>query len=245
MVTVATLAAAIGGVLSAQAPGTPTFEVATIKPSGPDSGAMGLQRLGNRIVTANTPLAWLISWAFDAEGERLIGMPKGADSVRFDVPAKAPDGELPPGQLQRMMQALLADRFHLVVHRERRALAGYALVLDDKGLKVPLSAATERPGPNPFSMPVAGTLTGSRVTTDMLATVLSNQLRRPVQNLTKTTGVFDFTLRWQPDSASVTDTSRPSLFTALREQLGLRLESRLMDADVVVIDRLDLVPTEN
>src|SRR5262245_1989681 len=116
--------------LRAQAP-APIFEVATIRPSGADGPPMSLQRQpGGRLVTSNTPLAFLVSWAFNLDGGRLLGVPKGADSARFDITAKAPTDNLVAGQTQLMMRRLLADRFGLVVHSEMRDLTAYALVVD-------------------------------------------------------------------------------------------------------------------
>lgn len=94
-------------------------------------------------------------------------------------------------------------------------------------------------------MTEAGVLKGRRVTMDMLANALSSQLQAPVENGVKTTGSFDFTLVWQPENVPVGDGSRPSLFTAIREQLGLRLDVRRISVDVVVVDRLSLTPTPN
>ena len=94
-------------------------------------------------------------------------------------------------------------------------------------------------------MDAAGTLTGTRVTMDMLAKALSSQLRRPVENMTNVSGVFDFVLLWRPDSVNAADSSRPSLFTALSEQIGVRLEARQLQAVVIVINHLDLTPTAN
>ena len=92
-----------------------------------------------------------------------------------------------------------------------------------------------------------GTLSGTRVTTDMLVKVLSNELRVPVVNATAYTGFFDFSLRWRPDGAvfSSSDPEAPSIFSAVREQLGFRLEPRRMPVDVVVIDAVRLSPTDN
>jgi uncharacterized protein (TIGR03435 family) len=95
------------------------------------------------------------------------------------------------------------------------------------------------------SMTEAGTLRGRRVTMDMLAKALSSQLEAPVENGTKVTGSFDFTLLWQPADAPIGDVSRPSIFTALREQLGLRLDARRTSVDVIVVDRLSLTPAPN
>jgi uncharacterized protein (TIGR03435 family) len=92
----------------------------------------------------------------------------------------------------------------------------------------------------------SGSLTGTGVTADMLATVLSSQLGRPVQNMTGFTGMFDFTLRWTPDTGvPASPDDRPALFTAIREQLGFRLVSRKTPTDVVVIDHVERTPAEN
>ena len=226
---------------------TPAFEVATIRPSGPDSPPMAIQRQpGGRMVFSNTPLTMLIAWAYGLDERRIVGAPRGADSARFDVLAQASIPDPPPGQMGLMMRALLTERFGLSAHQEKREIAGYALIVDDGGIKVRVTPSTERPDANPFRMPAAGTLIGTRVNADMLATVLSNQLGQPVENATQLPGVFDFTLQWTPDTGPQADSvSRPSLFTAVREQLGLRLLPRRIAAEVLVIDSLQLTPTGN
>lgn len=231
----------------AQTPGnSPAFEVATIKASGPASGPMSIQRLPGRLLTSNTPLTMLISWAYQLEEGRLFGATQGLDNLRFDVVAKEPEGDAFPGRLQLMMRTLLAERFKLVVHRETRELDAYTLVTDTGGPRVRISNNDEPAGPNPFRMSDAGMLQGTQVTTDMLANVLSNQLGRSVQNMTKLTGKFDFTLRWAPDTVAAVDfQDRPTLFTAIREQLGFRLVAQKRSVEVVVIDRVEKTPTEN
>ena len=234
--------------LSAQQDRLPAFEVATVKPSGPESPPISIQRLpGGRLVTSNTPLPMLIQWAYQLDEGRLLGVPAGVNSLRFDVVAKSVEPEPAPGQMQLMMRALLAERFKLVVHHETRELVAYTLVTDSGGPKVRAVTRDAPAEPNPFKMSDSGSLTGTRVTADMLATVLSNQLGRPVQNMTGFTGVFDFTLRWTPDTGAVPASSddRPSLFTAIREQLGFRLVSRRTPTDVVVIDHVERTPAEN
>ena len=222
----------------------PAFEVATVRPSGPDSPPMALRREpSGRLVTTNTPLAWLVNWAFNLDEGRLFAVPNGAESARFDIVA-VPGPNPGPGQLQLMMQTLLTDRFGLAVHRETRELTSYELAVETGGPKLKPSAADQPTGPNPFNMTTPGTLIGSGVTLDMIARLLSDQLRRPVANKADVSGRFDFTLDWAPDSAAGVD-DRPSLFTALREQLGLRLVARSTAVEVVVVDRLNLIPTEN
>jgi uncharacterized protein (TIGR03435 family) len=225
---------------------SPAFDVATVKPSGPDSAPLSIQRLpSGRLVTSNTPLTMLINWAFGLDDGRLLNVPRGADSARFDIVAQ-PQSNPAAGQLQRMMQRLLAERFKLAVHREVRELPSYELTRDEGGLKIAVTAPTGARSANPFGMTDAGTLTGASVTADMLATVLATQLGQPVRNATGIDGVFDFTLAWRPDGVANADLqNRASLFTAIREQLGLRLEARRAPVEVIVIDRLELTPTEN
>jgi uncharacterized protein (TIGR03435 family) len=226
----------------------PAFEVATIKPSGPASPPISIQRFpGGRLVTSNTPLPMLIQWAYQLDEGRLLGVPAGFSSLRFDVVAKAPEPEPAPGRMQLMMRALLAERFKVAVHHETRELVSYSLVTEPGGARVRPVTTDEPTGPNPFTMSDAGRLTGARVTADMLATVLSNQLGRPVQNMTGFTAAFDFVLQWAPDVGVVRGDSqdRPSLFTAIREQLGFRLVAGRTPTEVVVIDRVEKTPTEN
>jgi uncharacterized protein (TIGR03435 family) len=233
---------------SAQSAAAPSFEVAAIKPSGADSAPQSIRRLpGGRLVTSNTPLPMLIAWAYGVDDGRLFGVPKGLDSIAFDIIAKAPESEPAPGQTQLMMRRLLAERFMLVVHQETRDLTAYELVTDTGGPKVRVVDAGDRSAPNPFSMTVAGRLTGTGVTADMLAKVLSNQLGRPVKNATGFPSAFDFTLQWTPDiaAAAIDDPQRPSLLTAVREQLGFRLVAKKTPVDVIVIDRVDSRPTAN
>lgn len=221
----------------------PVFELATIRPSAPGTPTSIQVLPGGRLVTSNTPLSMLVPWAFQVDDSRVIGIPRGAASARFDIVAQAPAGQLARGQVYLMVQRLLAGRFGLTVHRETRTLTSYVLVTDDAGLKLKL-LPSEPAGASPFQMNATGVLTGTRVTADMLATVLASQLRRPVANKTGLTGVFDFTLQWQPEGQSA-DSTRPSLTTALREQLGLRLVSQSAPVEVIVVDRIEMMPTGN
>jgi uncharacterized protein (TIGR03435 family) len=244
--SVVVLVALVAALVSAQAPG-PAFEVATIKASGADSAPMSIRRLpGGRFVTSNTPLPMLIAWAYGVDDGRLFGVPKGLNAA-FDVVAKASEAEPAAGQMQLMMRALLAERFKLAVHQETRELTAYELVNDAGGPRVRVVDSSNPPDPNPFSMSAAGRLTGTRVTADMLAKVLSNQLGRPVKNATGFASAFDFTLQWTPDTTNPVpdDPPRPSLLTAVREQLGFRLVAKKTPVDVIVIDHVESTPTAN
>jgi uncharacterized protein (TIGR03435 family) len=250
----ATLAGCLLGTLAVtQAPATrPAFEVASVKPAEP-AERMSITRSGYRLTITNYSLQMLILWAFDIRNDRLFGKPKWLDSVRYDIVAQGPPEPPVVGRLQKMMQSLLADRFKLAVHHETRELPLYAMVVDRNGPKVALSETPDSVGQNPFGMPGRGHLTGTRVTAAMLANVLSGQLGRTVQDRTGLKGVFDFVLQWAPDTdATPADlggppaaSAGPSIFTAIQEQLGFKLEPRKGPAEVLVIDHVDSTPAEN
>ena len=188
----------------------------------------------------------LVEWAYDVRADRLLGKSKWLDSARYDLVAQTQ--ELPRfGELQLMMQALLNARFGLVIHREQRILPFFGLIVDKGGPKMRLSDAEPGPAKNTFSMSRAGRLSGTKVTTAMLANVPSNQVGQSVQDFTGLKGIFDFTLVWAPDGAPQTEVlnALSSLVTAVREQLGLKLESRRGPVDVIVVDRLAASPEAN
>jgi uncharacterized protein (TIGR03435 family) len=227
------------------------FEVASIKPSDPNQ-TISFKRSGYHIATRGASLEWLICWAYDIHTDRLVNKPRWLESMRYDIVANGPwDRPLPravPGEvsgLQRMMQKLLADRFKLVLHVESREVAMDALVVAPGGLKVKLSDRPEIFGQNPFRVTAPGRLHGTEVSMDMLAKALSSQLGRSVRNETGIEGVFDFNLEWAPDTHSDGFETGASLFTAIREQLGLKLEARKGSARVFAIDSIEPLPTEN
>jgi uncharacterized protein (TIGR03435 family) len=232
-----------------------SFEVASIKPSNSNSPPMAINRTRGQFATSNTSLPFLIRWAYDLDEDRLIGVPRGLESATFDIVAKTPDGNLAPGQLQLMMQSLLAERFRLRIHKETREISSYVLVTDKDGPKVHFVDLGEGFGQNPFSMTDRGRLVGSKVTAEMLAKVLAGQIGRPVADLTAIKTPFDFTLEWNPDMdlpagagaqpESSAGRNRSSIFTAISEQLGFKLNSRRSAVEVVVIDSVETRPTDN
>jgi uncharacterized protein (TIGR03435 family) len=226
------------------APAPLAFEVASIKPSDPVS-AIGLRRLpGGRFSTSNASLRLLITWAYDIGDERLTGAPGWLDSARFDIAAKAPNENPTLDELHAMMQSLLAERFKLRVHTETRELPMYMLITDRGGPKVHVLDAATAFNHDPFKMTESGRLSGTSVTAAMLAKVLTGQLGHYVRDSTEFKSPFDFTLEWRPDSAAADDT-RADLFTAIREQLGFRLNPGRAPVDVVAIDHIENHPTDN
>lgn len=229
--------------LNAQTP--QAFEVAAIKPSDPGS-PVGIRRFpGGRFNTTNTSLRLLITWTYDIGDERLAGAPAWLDSVHFDVTAKAADPDATLDELHAMMRSLLADRFKLQVHTATKDLPVYLLEVDKNGPKVHVLEAPLAVNHDPFQMTREGRLTGTSVSTEMLAKVLTNQLGHYVSDKTGFQGAFDFALSWRPDSSSSTDDTRPSIFNALREQLGFKLTPGKAPVEVVAIDHVENHPTDN
>ena len=138
------------------------------------------------------------------------------------------------------MQSLLAERFQLAVHRESKMLSAYVLVVGKTGPKLQESKADS---------PKGGTskthLNAQKATTAKLAEMLGRVLGGPVADRTGLTGFYDVEVTWTPDDDKNPDPSRPSIFTAIQEQLGLKLETSKFTAEVLVVDRANKTPTEN
>src|SRR6185312_922767 len=262
------------------APDSLAFDVASVKPSSADKNGQSLMMSEGKFSTENEPLLGLIKFAYNLKSDdQLIGAPGWVGSKRFDIDAKEDAAfveaakTLPPeqrvAQIRLMVQALLAERFHLQASRETRELPVYALVLARGGSKMtvvppPDLSRTSATPPAPGDAPVRrrgsgvrstghGDLTGLAATMDILTNVLSNQPEtagRLVLDKTGLTGNYDWTLKWTPErSASMasggpssggTDDTGPSFFTAIQEQLGLKLESQKGPVPVVVIAHVDL-----
>ena len=260
LAVLATSAVAIG--VSAQAPGDPVFEVASIKEnkSGASNSSTGT-RPGGAFVASNVTLRQLIISAYRLRRFQVTGGPGWLDSERFDINARAPEGA-PQSQLQAMQRTLLADRFTLKVHTETREQPIYALVLArSDGTLGPqlkpsrLDCAPRGPGATPAPPPpqnslscgmnssttsASGKMTGGGRTMEDLAAALANfAAERMVVDRTGLTGRYDLEVQWTPDTAraGATDAADAgSLFTALQEQLGLKLESQRGPVEYLVVD---------
>ena len=234
------------------------FDVAMIKPSAPavQGGAIRPMPSGQGYMATGIPLKLMIRLMYTITDSQVAGGPDWINTDRWDVQAKA-DGSYNLDQLHQMYQTLMADRFQLKFHREMRELPAYELVLDkpgDKGSKMTVNE-TE----NHFDIPIQPAARfkaqGTRVPMSYLAWWLSQQLNRPVIDKTGLDRFYDFTLEWAPDpqpdgvrppgaDAPVPAPDGPTIFTALREQLGLKLESRRGLVEVLVIDHAAR-PSEN
>jgi uncharacterized protein (TIGR03435 family) len=201
----------------------------------------------------NMPLDALLTQGLQVNPDQIVGEPGWAKSDRWNVEAKVAGEDVDAlarmtfAQRQAMFQQVLADRFGMKVHGETRELPVYALVVAKGGAKVTESkAAPDMASGGKGSLPRItpgprdGDLTGQNVTMDVLASVLSRYVDRSVIDKTGLTGSYDLAIRW----AGGADTSGPSIFTVVQEQLGLRLEPTKAPVPVIVIDHLER-PREN
>jgi uncharacterized protein (TIGR03435 family) len=222
-----------------------SFEVATVRAtSGPLPGvpaAFGKQSTtADTLTIRHTPLAEIIRRAFGLTPQELAGFPSWVNDDRWDIMAKAP-APVSDSQLWAMMQLLLMERFKLSFHREPREVPGFALVVSKKGAELERSEG----GSNEFAMS-AGSFRGSNVTMGRLCGVLSSVMQKPVIDATGLEGTFNFAIKPSDFAApGGQPTNLQSLVvTAIQEELGLKLESRKVTIDVLVIDHIEQ-PSEN
>ncbi len=238
---------------------TSTYEVVTIYKSDPANKNVHMGNDGPHggLRTSNTSVLTLIGAAYHVQDYQVIGAPAWAKSDRFDVTLTPDKTEVIPDvlalkeneqyfdrNLQRL-QAVLHDRFGLVLHKEIRELPVYSLVVVKGGNK--LTPANGKRGPS-ISTNNGRQIRATAATMDMLAQQLSDELSRPVNNGTGIQGQFDFTLNWTPDPGPSSPSNNPglgpSIFTAINDQLGLKLESGKGMVPVYVIDKIN-PPGEN
>lgn len=230
------------------------FEVASIKPSAPGGRGIRVQIApGGRLDASNITVKFLIQQAYGVKDFQISGGPGWINSERYDLVAKA-DGDVGRmDQIRPLIQKLLADRFQLTIHRDTKELPIYALVLGKNGSKLQESAAN---GPGPQIRMGRGLINGQGMDMTMLANQLSNAIGRTVLDKTGLTGKYEIKLEFTPEdgpghgpgdgpeAAPLSDTAGPSIFTALQEQLGLKLESSKGPVEIIIIDRIEK-PTEN
>jgi bla regulator protein blaR1 len=243
---VGVLAIACCSYVEAQAPSSAAlaFEVASIKPFAPvgsePSGFLPFS--GTRIRITGESLRLLVAQAYHIENYQVSGGPSWIYSDLYRIEARTPGESTPTmDQVRQMVQTLLADRFQLKLHAEIREVAGYGLTAAKGGVKLKESA----PDARALSMNARGRLMASKMKMTDMASFLSLTVRRPVIDQTGLPGTYDVTLTWSPDEDAPTDDSQaPSIFTAIQEQLGLRVVSQKVPIQVFVVDHAEK-PTEN
>jgi uncharacterized protein (TIGR03435 family) len=246
----------------------PAFEVAAIKLNQSGSGGSHSSTNNSRFVATNVSLKSLMEYqAYGIPSSRILGGPKWLDSTRFDIEAKMYDYEsdhlrtLTRDQrrleTQSMFQQVLAERFKLAVHWETRELPVFALVSVKKGSKLhPAKDSTDSSGTSSNSSRSGYEFSATGVTLSELAAgltrELSKELGRDIIDKTEIRGRYDLTLKWTsdavihsvPEGADSPADAGPSIFTAIQEQLGLKLEPAKAPVEVLVIDHVEM-PSEN
>jgi uncharacterized protein (TIGR03435 family) len=241
------------------------FEVASVKLHTSDDPRMFMVAQPNgRFVAANIPLRLLIRTAYQLQDDQVIGGPDWLATDRFDIDARAPETAIPPyPHLQDMLQMLLADRFKLTTHNDKRELPVFALERSRRdgsfgpGLRSTacpdLAIDLSRPQPCVNIQTGVGSLTVRGMPFSQFTPYLSPYVNRVIVDRTGLDGRYDIELKWTPESPAqgrganeppAPDPNAVSIFTALQEQLGLRLDSTRETVDVLVIDTLER-PTPN
>ena len=249
-------------VAHAQTPTSPAdqprleFEVASIRPSSstqPGYQAIKARADGAGYTASYVPVKLMIAFMYRIPARQIVGGPRWLEDDRYDVEAKA-DKKYTVDDLNTMYQNMLADRFHLKFHIETKEANAYVLTIDKNGSKMKVDDQ-----PQSYNIPItfsgAGVMNGARVPMPYFCWTLGQILQqdeRPVVDLTGLTGFYDFTLSYLPqnlsqearDGLSPEALDRPSIFDALKQQLGLKLTAQKGPVQYFVIDHVER-PTEN
>jgi uncharacterized protein (TIGR03435 family) len=249
IVAVVLTALLTGAIIRAQE-ARPRFEVASVKRnlSGSGSAVNGMIR-GDRFTSTNVSLTQLIRAAYNVQEFQIAEQPGWFDTDRFDVEAKMERPVTRPDEWQPMLQSLLAERFKLGFHRENRQMTTYELVVAKNGPKL---SAADVSKCDPANAACAGfnasptQIVGTGVSMAQLAGRLARSIGRIVTDKTGLNGAYDFKVEWPNEDPFTSPGASASagIFSALQEQLGLKLESARAPVEVLVIDSAQK-PTEN
>jgi uncharacterized protein (TIGR03435 family) len=229
----------------------PEFDVASIKPNHSSTGQFRLAFTPDGVKIQNASLLMIIRAAygmFNSLDDKFLGIPDWARTEKFDLEAKVSATDTPIfqklnfDQRQLMVQALLADRFKLQASHQMREQPVYALLVAKGGPKLVPSKPTPDADPGGAIKRNKGHIEAQNIVISQLVSVLTQTADRTVLDKTNLTGKYDFTLEWTPEDAApdtAANSDGPSLFTAIQEQLGLRLEPQKASVPVLVIDHLE------
>jgi len=250
------------------------FDAVSIKPSDPHDWRTMMRNMPGQANYTGVTVKMLIQQAYQVRDFEIVGGPKWIESNRYDIVARPPAGgpALPSDPTtftdqQRetfrqvraaMVRAMLADRFKLKTHKETRDLPVYVLTVAKGGPKLKISNGINASDPDLGPGMIRanqGSLAGTQLDIPYLAETLSRLMDRFILNKTGLDGKYDFALKWTPDQGSAlgdagapppppASADPPGIFTALQEQLGLKLDSSKGPAEVVVIDNVE-TPGEN
>lgn len=229
--------------LAAQQP-APAFEVASIRPNkSGTSNAVPPSRANGSYSASNVALKSVIANAYEVRIFQIAGDPAWLTTERFDIIARGREGT--PDRLRpAMLRTLLAERFKLAAHFETREQQVYTLVLARPDGRLGPRLKPAAPGNTPDVPLAAGgpggaRIVGKAVSMDDFARELATQFRQTVINRTGLNGRFELDLQYTPDTSTAPAPEFPSIFTAVQEQLGLKLEASRGPVDVLVIDSVD------
>jgi uncharacterized protein (TIGR03435 family) len=234
----------------------PVFDVAVIKPSEVGSPGKGIRVNGRQLSTLNFSVSDMVTFAYGIHIRQITGAPAWIESEKYNLTAK-PAGEGQPNtkQWKIMLQKMLADRFQLTFHHEKKELSVYAITVGKTGPKLTKSAGDPNGLYGAGGPPGAFSARNANMG-DFAEVMQSTMLDRPVVDQTGLSGRFDFQLKFTPDETQYAGagarvpppadeaTAPPDLFTAMQEQLGLKLVATKAPVDVVVVDRVSK-PSEN
>jgi uncharacterized protein (TIGR03435 family) len=226
----------------------PAFEVVTIKPSDPNDGQRGFRTRGRRVLAVNETMNDLISFSYGVHVRQIAGAPPWFATRRYYIEG-VPDAVGSPNlkQFRSIMQKLLTDRFNLKLHNEQRKLSVYALTVGKAGPKMTRSLGNpDGPPDDEFSR--SAWMKETNTTMAEFTKALQYVLDRPVVDHTGLTGRWDFRVQWTPDESQFggmvspspgNTNAAPGLFTAIQEQVGLKLELVRAMAEVLVVDHVE------
>jgi uncharacterized protein (TIGR03435 family) len=227
---------------------TQEFDAASIKPSNAGGERRSLKIDPGRITYTNVSLRDALMSAYDAKDYQISG-PDWLKTDRYDIVATAP-GAVSDDAMKLMLQKLLIARFRMTVHREKRELPVYAMVVGRNGSKL---HEAETPGRSNMRMNGGGVIFTSvtvQELIDYMSRLRSAEMDRPIIDSTGLKGRYDFTVNLfgtQEEMMAAVGKGDfgSSIFTLIQEQLGLKLEPQKLPLDMVVIDKAERVPTEN
>jgi uncharacterized protein (TIGR03435 family) len=225
----------------------PYFEVASIKPSNTDpTSSSGISTGHGRLEARNVTLKRCIMGAYGVGPHQVLGGPDWLESNRFQISAAAGQPIDDDAVLMTMLQGLLAERFKLAVHREIKTIPAFVVEIAKNGPKLERGDAGEA-RTNTSTNKSGVTIDAHHASMDSFAKILARRMELPVVNQTGLEGFFNLKLQWTPDVPHASDggaTEAPSIFTAIQEQLGLRLRAEKAPVEILVIDHVEK-PSEN
>lgn len=230
----------------------PEYDAVAIKPNNSGSGSSRISSQLDIYNATNVSLKMLLKDSYQVQDDMIEGIPKSMESARFDIQSKVVDPDLDvlkkldPDQRREMRRAILVDRFQLKVHTEVKTLSVYEMSVMKDGPKFKSSSGGgSGSSTNTHNVPHGMELKARNITMASFASMLFSEVHRTVADKTALTGRYDLDMTWSPDDRSTPDPDAgPSIFTALQEQLGLKLRPAKGPVEILVVDHVEM-PSAN